>query len=245
MCCSGPGSMKLFFCLACILILSWIPATVLAVVLVLPVAPVVPVLTEESAPPCLAFNPKTRQRDLPGHKLGPNCYRPIARPEAQLEQCRGIAVRAGPSRKSCQVIGSFYDFAAPRPDQPTLVLGELYYQDGSWRDYFMSAGASVDKAQQQFETNCRINRFQCVLRATGGGPPGWFAVSMRRPTQASGKSPQVFLNGERGATLAVDAWDAAKQACEAETGAECWVVLIFWKENPAEEAQTVKRPVSR
>ena len=231
--------MKLFFCLAFILVLGWIPATVLAVVLVLPV------VTEKSAQPCLVFNPKTRQRDLPGHKLGPNCYRPISHTEAQLEQCRRIAVRQGPSRKSCQVMGSFYDFAAPRPDQLTLVLGELYYQDGSWRDYFISGGASMDKAQQQFETNCRANHFKCVMRATGGGPPGWFAVSMRRPTQVPGKPPQVFLNGERGATLAVDAWDAAKQACEAEAGAECWVVLIFWKKNPAEEEQTVKRPVSR
>jgi len=228
--------MKSFFCLVFFLDLSWIPATALAVL---------PAVTEESPQPCFVFNPETQQRDLPGYKLGPNCYRPISHSEAQREQCRSVAVRAGPSRKSCQVIGSFYDFAAPRPDQPTLVLGELYYQDGSWRDYFISAGDSADKAQQQFETNCRTNRFRCVLRAKGGGPPAWFAVSMRRPTMASGKSPRVFLNGERGAIIAVDAWDTAKQACETETGAECWVVLIFWKENPEEEAPIVKRPVSR
>lgn len=225
--------MKLFLCLAFVVVLSWIP--VLAA----------PVLAEEAGGPCFIFNPETQQRDLPGHKLGPNCYRPISHTEAQREQCRRIAVRQGPSRKSCQVIGSFYDFAAPRPDQPTLVLGELYYQDGSWRDYFISGGESVDKAQLQFETNCRTNRFKCIMRAKGGGPPGWFAVSMRRPTQAPGASPRVFLNGELGATTAVDAWNAAKQVCEAETGTECWVVLIFWKESATEEAETVKRPVSR
>ena len=188
------------------------------------------VSADEAGEACLAFNPQKRKWDLPGYTLGPNCYKPIALAEAQVERCRGIATRTGPSGKSCHVIGSFYDFAAPRTDQAVLTLGELYHQDGSWRDYFISGEETAEKARQQFETNCRLNGFQCSIRATAGGPPGWFAVAMSAP----GRSPKVFLNAERGAASAAGAWTDAKQQCETATEATCSVVLIFWKEKAEE-----------
>ena len=191
------------------------------------------VFAEGRGEACFAFNLKSQKWDLPGYKFGPNCYRPVTQSEAQAERCRGVAMRKGPSGKTCQVIGSFFDFAAPRPDQPALVLGELNYQDGSWRDYFIGSGETIEKAREQFETNCRVNGFQCVLRGTGGGLPGWFAIAMSRST-SSEQLPTVVLHGERGTATSVEAWRAAKHRCEAETSSECFVTLVFWKEKGEE-----------
>jgi len=102
----------------------------------------------------------------------------------------------------------------------------------------------VEKARQQFETNCRVNGFQCNIRSTGGGPPGWFAVAMSGP-KSSRQSPKVFLNGERGAASAVEAWGEAKQQCENEPETKCWVVLVFWKEISEREIESVGQPASR